>query len=138
MQSAKSAPKQQEDLYLQLLSSIDENIHNIKSILDTPSDLITREFTIGNTHHRCAIVYLDGLADKMVINDPIIKNIQIESVESEKELSDKAVHLVDQLYNEFLSVGEVKKSTLSDEILYSILSGDTALYVAEEGKWSTR
>jgi spore germination protein len=98
-------------------------------LLDNPSDLIIRKFTIGNTHHRCAIVYLDGLADKTVINDQIMKNIQIESVESEKELSDKAVHLVDQLYNQVLSTGEVKKSISLDEVLYSILSGDTALYV---------
>jgi spore germination protein len=127
--SFQSIQEEQEDLSLQLFSNLDENLYYIKAMLDKPSDLITREFTIGNTQHRCAIVYLDGLADKMVINDQIIKNIQIESVVSEKELSDKAVHLVDQLYNKVLSVGEGKRTTSSDEILYSILSGDTVLYV---------
>lgn len=129
IQSQQLMQEEQEDFSLQLVSNLDENLHNIKSMLDNPDDLIAREFTIGNTDHRCAVVYLDGLADKMVINDQIMKNIQIESVESEKELSDKAVHLVDQLYNKVLSVCEGKRALSSDEILYSILSGDTLLYV---------
>ncbi|MGM0922978.1 MAG: hypothetical protein ACQEWW_17495 [Bacillota bacterium] len=55
-QSTQSIQKEQEDFSLKLLSNLDENLHYIKSMLDNPSDLITREFTIGNTHHRCAIL----------------------------------------------------------------------------------
>jgi spore germination protein len=98
-------------------------------MLDNPNDLIIREFTIGNTNHRCAIVYIDGLADKTVIDDQILKSIQIESVESEKKLTDKDNHLVEQLYSKVLSSGEVRKDTSLDEVSYAILSGDTALYI---------
>ncbi|SDH67779.1 spore germination protein [Alteribacillus bidgolensis] len=128
-QSVQSASEEQENFSLQLFSNLDKNLHNLKAMLESPSDLIVREFTIGNTDHRCAIVYIEGLADKMVLNEQIMKNIQIESVESEKKLTVNSVHIVDQFYNKILSVGEVKKVFTLDEVSNSILSGDTALYI---------
>lgn len=121
-QSAKAVSKEKGDFSLQLFLNIEENLHNIKTMLENPIDLIIREFTIGNTNHRCAVVYIDSLVDKMIINEHILKNIQTGPVEREKEL-------VDQLYNKILSAGEVKKVISLDEVSYSILSGDTALYL---------
>ena len=118
-----------EDLAPQLLSNLDGNLQIMKDMLDNPSDLITRKFTIGSTNHCCAVVYLDGLIDKLLINDQVIKNIQTEPVNSEGLLSSEPVHLVNQLYDKYISSGEVKKAKSLDDVLFSILSGDTALYV---------
>lgn len=118
-----------EDFTSKLFLNLDENLQKIKEILDNPDDLIVRKFTIGLTDHSCAVVYLDGLIDKLLINEQVIKNIQIESTKTEKLLSNDPVYIVDQLYDMYISSGEVEKAASLDNILYAIFSGDTALYV---------
>ncbi|MED3564228.1 spore germination protein [Bacillus xiapuensis] len=112
-----------------MFSQLANNLNNIKEMLESPSDLIIREFTIGCTNHRCAIVYIDGLIDNMVINDQVIKHVQIGFVEMDGRLPEKANYLINQIYNKLISTGEVNRAVSIDKILYSILSGDTALFV---------
>nr|WP_318153044.1 spore germination protein [Metabacillus arenae] len=124
-----SVQNEQEDFSLQLFLSLDENLHNIEKMLDNPSDLIIREFTVGNTNHRCAIVYIAGLSDKMVIDQDIIKNIQMEFKVSEKEEIVEAHALVNQLQSKVLSIGKVKRTQSLDKVSYAILNGDSVLFV---------
>ncbi|WP_257347416.1 spore germination protein [Pseudalkalibacillus decolorationis] len=125
----KTKQKNQEDFSLELFTELNENLHNIKKLLDEPSDLMIREFTIGNTDHRCAIVYIEGLTDKLLIDTSVIKNIQMETEDSDKKLADKANDVVDQFYNKVLSIGKVEKVLSLDQVSYAILSGNTALYI---------
>jgi spore germination protein len=57
---------------------VKDNIENIKQLMNSPSNLITRVFTIANTNISCAVVCIDGLADKAVVEKNIMENIQLD------------------------------------------------------------
>lgn len=97
--------------------------------MKSPSDLVTRIFTIGNTEHSCAVVCIDGLVDKDLINDKIIKHIQISLAESQKEVPFSGGAIIKELENGVLAASEIKKVNTLDEVMLPILSGDTALFV---------
>ncbi|WP_260412493.1 spore germination protein [Alkalihalobacillus sp. TS-13] len=124
----KPVQQEHDDFSNELFTEIDANLLNVKKLLDEPNDLIIREFKIGNTDHRCAVVYLEGLTDKMLINNHIINNIQNALEENENE-SYRAIDLINQLHNKVLSVGKVEIAISLDKVSNALLSGDTVLIV---------
>jgi spore germination protein len=120
---------EQKDFTVHLFRSIDENIENIKKLYESPNDLITRKFSIGNTNHECAIVYIEGLSNKTTIDNQIMQSIQIESVESDKNVEAKGDALLTILYEKVLPSSKAKIVTTLDDVSLAILSGDTALFV---------
>jgi spore germination protein len=119
--------KSTENFETKLFKNVKENIDNIKRMMDSPSDLITRVFTIGNTAHKCAIICIDGLVEKDLVNDMILKNIQISG--ADKEMPNSGTHILTHLENEVLSIHEIKRADTLDDVSLAILSGDTALFV---------
>lgn len=119
----------QNEFPLEIFTDVQKNIENIKNIMQTPSDLITRTFTIGNTNHPCAVACIDGLVDKALISDKIIKNIQIEISTAHKLLPSSGQGIIEELENEVLATIALKKVKTLDEVILAILSGDTALFV---------
>ena len=114
---------------IEIFSDIEKNINNIRKILESPSDLTTRIFTIGNTEHRCAIVCIDGLVDSRLVNDKIIKNIQLGITSSKKSVPSSAEDILTELENGVLSSGEIKKANTLDDVMLAVLSGDTVLFI---------
>src|SRR5699024_4003211 len=60
-----------------LVTHLTENINNLKQLLDEPSDLSIRTFKVRGSEHKCAIVYIQGLADSAYVRDHIIENLQL-------------------------------------------------------------
>jgi spore germination protein len=114
---------------IKLFTNVRDNIENIKQMMHSPTDLITRVFSIGNTGHTCAIVCIDGLVDKDLVNDNIVKNIQIEISGAEKVVPTSGADILTKLEYEVLSIHELKKVHTLDDVSLAILSGDTALFV---------
>jgi hypothetical protein len=71
---------------------LDHKIENkiSKQIIDHNSDVIIRSFQFGFTQIEVAIVYIDGLTDKMIIQDKILKSIMYDliAINPEQNLSD--------------------------------------------------
>lgn len=56
------------------------NLNILKDIMGTSSDIIMREFAFGHQRQvKAAVVFIDGLTDKAVINESIIKPLMIDS-----------------------------------------------------------
>lgn len=106
-----------------------ENLKIIKQLLGTPSDLVTRKCKIGESNLLCVVAFIDGLVDKDLINEQVIKNIQLGVTISNKELPQNGKDLLNDLINEVLSVNDLTIVKTIDDILYAILSGDTALFI---------
>ncbi|WP_163970922.1 spore germination protein [Oceanobacillus halotolerans] len=140
----KKIKDNEENFSLTILKSLDENIANLKRMLEDPNDLVIREFTIGDSEHTCAIAYIDGLVDKQLIHDNIIKNLQLRI--QQKELPNNAEQLLDVIYQEIISVTGLKEETSFDKLSNALLSGSTILYlegidkvlVLETMGWETR
>ncbi|WP_373231191.1 spore germination protein [Cohnella sp.] len=109
--------------------NIQDNIDYIKKIMHSPNDLLTRIFTIGGSEHLCAIVCIDGLVDKDLLNGKVIQQIQLGMSIARKEVPASGEDIITELENEVLATYDIKKAFTMDDVMFAILSGDTALFI---------
>lgn len=118
-----------EPFEIEVYENLDKNIDTIKKMLHSPSDLVTRPFTIGRTSRRCAVISIDGLTDKDLINRLVVRNIQQAGRQLEEKHSSDAWGLLNKIEESILSVTETKRVQTLDDISLAILDGDSALFV---------
>jgi len=123
-----NTPKSDEFPIL-LFTSVQKNVENIKKILDSPSDLVVRQFTIGGSNHTCAVIYIDGLVDSNLVNGFILKNIQIEMSVANKPVFSTGEAILKELEKGVLSTSEIKRTDSLDDVMLEILSGGTCLFI---------
>ena len=83
----------------------------------------------GKTGIRAAIVFVDGLTDKLVINENILKPLLIEKF-PEDELEEPArSDIIKFIKEKTITINELKIEDKLDKVIDGILDGDTALLV---------
>ncbi|MBU3209802.1 spore germination protein [Clostridium algidicarnis] len=97
---------------------LNKNIAYIKDILQNNSDVVFREFLCGN--FQCWLIYIDGLADKTLLNDYVIESLMLESNHITKS---------EEIKEKILTVSDLKEETDMNKCIDSILSGDTVLFI---------
>ncbi len=104
---------------------IDENIDLIKTAFNAKNnkDIIIREFTVGGKL-RAFISYIDGMVDRVTINDFIIKPLLL----SEKKYMENRCSL-DTIMQQVIETNQANKINKTEEMIYEILVGNTCLYV---------
>ncbi|UJL47212.1 spore germination protein [Virgibacillus sp. NKC19-16] len=123
----QTAKPKEENFSIEIFKDLNKNLDNLKKMLDEPDDLIVREFTLHSTEQKCAIAYIDGLVDKYVVHNSILKNLQIRM--DNQQLPTEKQALFDEIYSEVISIGNVEKGTTLDAVSAGILSGSTILYL---------
>ncbi|MFA1819512.1 spore germination protein [Virgibacillus oceani] len=124
----KKQNQQAEDAFsAELDQSLDENLDNLKKMLDEPDDLVVRELTLGEENHRYAIALIDGMVDNQLVNKNIVKNLQIISNQTQMP-SDKNL-LLEEIKNNIISVSEIEKAATWDDMTIALLSGSTVLFI---------
>jgi spore germination protein len=113
---------------ISLSEIVKKNTEAIKQLLHNPNDLVIREFNVGTTHHACALVCLDGLVDKYLINDQVLKPL-LHYLADHAQASGAA--LFETMAHEVLSAFELKQVSSFDDVILAILSGETAIFVEE-------
>ncbi len=112
-----------------LTKSLQDNLDTIRTLLGNPHDLIVRSFFIGNTQHSCAVVCIDGLVNSQLLQEQILSNIQLMITTADKKVPTEPDEILSLLYEEVLSVVEIKTDSSLDQVLDCVLYGDTALLV---------
>jgi len=107
-------------------SDLKANLEKIKQELNVPknADIVIREFTLG-INLKAFIVFVEGMADKIVINDFILR--QLMNPDHFKGYKNECP--VDYVMNHALSINNVEKVKEYKKIIYDILSGVTALFI---------
>ncbi|MCI3925111.1 spore germination protein [Paenibacillus sp. TRM 82003] len=114
-----------------LRSSLDENLAYFEQRLNEPADLLVRRFYVGPLRFPCAVVCIDGLVDKVVVNDQLIRG----ALEAGRRIgTSEAAELtgadwIDRLEAEALPVNEAERASTLDDVMKAVLSGDTAFLV---------
>lgn len=106
-----------------------KNLKILRDLLGTSSDIIMREFAVGNKRQiKAALVFIDGLTDKVTINENIIKPLMIESrlVYPEERLT---ADDIDIIKTTMLTAGDIEQMTSINEVVDGCLSGDTILFI---------
>ncbi|MGE5632788.1 MAG: spore germination protein [Caulobacteraceae bacterium] len=107
-------------------SELKANLENIKQEFNMPKneDIVIRKFTVG-MNAKAFIVFVDGMADKIVINDFILR--QLMNPEHFKGYKNGCP--VDYVMNHVLSINNVEKVKEYKKIISKILNGVTALFI---------
>lgn len=110
-----------------LTTQLKKNIEELTNILGTSTDIVLREFVLGqNQDLKACLLFIDGLVNKTIINDQIIKPLMYDiNLVSTREAS-KKLNLSD-IKSTLLAVGDVKQQDSILEIMAALLSGDTVL-----------
>jgi len=98
-------------------------------------DVILREFDVmdaSGKRHRMAVVWIDGLVDKQLIQDHVIKALLIFGREMPPAAgADRFLLLIKE---SFLTAADLKESDNFGEAVLAVLSGDTLLLLDGVGK----
>ncbi len=114
-----------------LSKDLQKNLRKITDIFGNSSDISIREFSIGmDSNTDAAVVFIDGLVEKSVINENILKPLMLYSRGTKPTpLADNA-DMLDVLKRNVLTVAKSKEVSTIEEITDAVLSGETALLIA--------
>lgn len=101
-------------------NNIQENIQNIKELFNNSSDLIIYEF-ITNCKDKAFIVYIEGIIDKKILNEDLLKPLLLK-LESIKEIKSTV------FISPSIEVTELK------DCVSPIINGSVALFVEDFDK----
>lgn len=127
--SGKQNGNWQKSSQTSLSRDLKENLKVLKSILGTSNDIVIREFSFGYDEKiNASIIFVDGLTDRMTINESIIKPLMYDThLFDSRELL--TTNNIDIIQKSMLSVGDVKIVTSLDDVIDGCLSGDTVLLI---------
>lgn len=99
-------------------TSVDDNISYLKELLKDNSDVVYREYYVNQW--KVALVCVDGLSDKMLLDDFVVKPLMLngDKIKNVNDIKDKILAVSD--------VNEVEKMSKAIDLF---LSGDTLMLV---------
>ncbi|MCM8709707.1 spore germination protein [Clostridium sp. SYSU_GA19001] len=97
---------------------VDENIAYLKELFKDNADIVYREFNIAEW--KAAIVYIDGMADKILINNFVLESLMLKS---------ERVENVMQVKDNLLTVSDMKEELKLSDAVNGMLSGETLMFV---------
>ena len=127
--------EKKKDDGLKAFKSIDRNIETLKEAFTDCTDIVYREFKIGDQHEvRAALIYVDGMADKILLNKFVLDNLMISTRLTEGEEFNTNLQVIKQIKDKVLSVTEMKEIDTIDEAILNILSGESVLLLDQYEK----
>ena len=107
---------------------LNHNIAFIKKILGNSNDIIIHSFIAAYKNIPAAIVYIDGLTDKTLINEQILGSL-IEDFRMYEKFEEQKSSIEEVFKYQLISMTGIKLSNRWTDIILAILSGDTALLI---------
>lgn len=96
----------------------EKNITYLKELLHDNSDMIFRTFNVGEW--KAALVYIDGMADKLLLNDYVLEPLMLCS---------KGIDNVDEIKDNILAVTDMREVKKLSEGVNAALSGETLMLI---------
>jgi spore germination protein KA len=108
---------------------LQQNLEMLKRIFGESRDIIYREFAFGrNKKIEAALIYVEGMSEKFIINDVIMKTLMYDNVltDMEERMDISQLHTIK---TNMLSAGNIGQVKSMDEVIDGCLSGDTVLLI---------
>lgn len=114
----------QQEFSQELSDNLEKNLDTLKGIIGNSSDIIIRKFSFRSKKNiKAALIFIDGLIDKNLVNENILKPLMFNA----NYMYDEEIDNIQYVESTLLSVGEIEKISLVNKIIDSYLSGDTIL-----------
>lgn len=107
-----------ENVKEQISTKVEENIQYIKDLLKDNSDIVFRQFKIGEIN--AALIYIDGMGDKMLLDQYVLQPLMIKGNE---------IKSIDEIKDKILTVTDMREVKKLSEGVNATLSGDTMLFI---------
>ena len=129
MEERQSDTSRSEDkVSLTLSRDGNENLEKFKAFLEESSDAVFRQFELGTSGISCALVYIDGLVDNVVIQQMIMRPMMLELSKLEKSgITIGKENAYDFVVNHIITVGEVQEADTLDKAMRFVMSGEVVL-----------
>lgn len=123
--------KSSQELYDYYTGDFNLDVELVKKEIGHNWDVHFREFHIGNTNVRAAIIFLDGLSDKELIDKHILSTLMgnFQKNDEQEFFYEKRVFLQKFIKHEVLSVSDITEVYDVKQSVGKILSGSTALII---------
>ncbi|SHJ58223.1 spore germination protein [Paramaledivibacter caminithermalis] len=113
---------------INMAKGLEENLKRLKEMLSNCDDIIYREFNVGKDQKlKFATVYAEGLADKIIVNEYVLKNLMILARITEPEVNSIREKVYGLIKDGVLSVSDLKEIDDLNEVVNNVLSGETVL-----------
>lgn len=107
---------------------IEDNIKLTKETFKDANDLVFREFKVGGPDGvRMFLCYIDGMADRNLINNFVLEPLMIDSRIVEPDLEEIKNRLSDATKMSALTVTDIKEVDKMEDVFLNVMSGETAL-----------
>ncbi|MFW0860837.1 MAG: spore germination protein [Dethiobacter sp.] len=120
---------------------LEKRLDLIRKRLGESKDIVIREFSSSNNQVKLAILYVDGLVDRRLINDHIIRPIQSDYIVKNFSHQLTEQNALQLLKKHITSISEVAEAANLTQAIKMMFSGETALLINGEEKilrYSTR
>lgn len=122
------ASKQENSIHIS--KDIDTNLKKIKEILKDCDDIVYREIAVGERqNYNFAIVYVDGLADKMLVSDYVLESLMHQARGLEPHPNGIKNNLYELVKKGNIAVTEIKEVETLNEAIDNVLAGETILLI---------
>ncbi|MCD9022640.1 spore germination protein [Cohnella silvisoli] len=116
-----------------LFDNLEQNLRQIKQTLGNSGDIVIRTIPLSRHGKRMiTLIYIDGMADKKLVNDFIVESLMSNSNSAEdKDDLDKNGFEddVQSLKNSVLALGSINDLTDFEAVYNAVLSGDTVILI---------
>lgn len=111
---------------------IETNITKFKIKFNEMPDVTVRQFEIGYENKiQCAIIFLQGMVDKKIVNESILKPLLYDSFlkQESQKIMPKNINSIDWFIKNIISIDNVSKSKDFDKTVIKCLSGYTIMLI---------
>ncbi len=125
---------------------LEKNLEALRIRLNSSSDIVISRFDFGSQKkNKGALVYVDGMVDKDLLQKNILQPLMLDSIGSSTK-DQAGLEDIDGLERNLISIGARLKICLMSELLDRLLNGETILLVEgsgaalaiDEKKWESR
>ncbi|WP_406678746.1 spore germination protein [Moorella sp. ACPs] len=109
----------------QLTAELKLNLEQLQAIFAKCSDVVHRDFYLGQVL-KVALIYIDGLADKKLIEDTLVRTLQQASPQLARELAGKSRDLA-TVMEKIMPMTDVAVVDNMAALVKHVLEGDTVL-----------
>lgn len=115
------------DTNKKLDKDINKNLDAIDSYISDCDDVVTRRFYMNTPQrHKMALIYIDGLVDKNLVQQQILKSLMIFTRDKQLEYT-LGENFFKMVKDGLVTAADIKEVDNFGEIIMAILCGDTVL-----------
>jgi Bacillus/Clostridium GerA spore germination protein. len=128
-QNNKKASRQHNST-VYLSKNLEENLQLLREALGPSDDVIIRDMMISsNSKVDAAVIYIDGLVDRNLVNQDILKPLMFNLQLIKDNVSQNYSSLIDFIKSSVLTVGQIIATEDIDRVISDVLIGHTAILV---------